>query len=188
MMLAPVRTVAPAAPVVTLDAVKQHLRVDFSDDDTIIQALIDAAVDHLDGWTGILGRALVNQTWRQDFCRFSNCMRLPLTPFGSVVSVTYFDGSNLEKTLDDTIYVVLSDARGPYLTLKPDQSCPGTFGRDDAVRVTFVAGFGADGSTVPAALQTAIIVLVKMNYDASSRDILETVFDALVTPYRRVGV
>jgi uncharacterized phiE125 gp8 family phage protein len=54
----------PAADVLSRDEVKQHLRVDFSDDDALIDGFIAAAVNQLDpaagGW---LGRSLRPQTW-----------------------------------------------------------------------------------------------------------------------------
>jgi len=186
-MHAPVRTVAPAEKVVTLGAVKQHLRVDFADDDALIEALIQAAIDHLDGWGGILGRALVNQTWRQDFGGFYACekLRLPLVPVTEAPTVTYYDSNNAQQTLSDTHWQVLTDALGPYVALKPDQSWPSSYSRADAVSVTFVAGYGAAGADVPVALQVAIMTHVKMNYDPESRETLQPMFDALVGPYRR---
>jgi len=36
-------TVAPSATIVTLQAAKDYLRVDYSEDDTLIQSLIDTA-------------------------------------------------------------------------------------------------------------------------------------------------
>lgn len=186
-MLAPVRTAAPAQPVVTLDAVKQHLRVDFNDDDTVIMALIQAAIDHLDGWSGILGRALVNQTWRQDFGGFYACekLRLPLVPVTAAPTVKYFDGENAEQTLPDTYWQVLTDELGPYVALKPGQAWPTVYSRPDAVSVTFVAGYGAAGADVPSALQVAIMTHVKMSYDPASRETLQPLFDSLTGHYIR---
>lgn len=78
-MLAPVRVTPPAEPPVSLEEAKAHLRVDFGDDDLYVAGLIEAATAHLDGWSGILGRALVTQTWRQDLCGFprDGVIRLP---------------------------------------------------------------------------------------------------------------
>lgn len=189
-MLAPVRTVAPANPVVTLEAAKLHLRVDHSDDDGVITALVGAATDHLDGWGGILGRALVNQTWRQDFGGFYACekLRLPLVPVIAAPTVAYFDDDNVSQTLSDTVWQVLTDALGPYVALKPGQSWPTVYSRPDAVSVTFVAGYGAEGTYVPEALRVAVLTHVKMSYDPDSRDVLQPMFDALTNPYRRISI
>jgi len=185
-MLAPVRTIPPAAPVVTLEAAKQHLRADFDDDDVIIQALIDAAVDHLDGYGGILGRALINQTWRQDFGGFScKPLRLPLVPVLSDPTVAYFDQNNVQQPLASSHWQMLTDSGGPYVALKPDQSWPSSYSRADAVSVTFVAGYGASTDDVPPALKVAVLTHVKMHYDPASRETVQPLFDVLVRPYVR---
>lgn len=53
----------PVDTPLILDDVKAHLRVLSTDEDTLIQALMDTAFDMLDGRDGILGRALITQTW-----------------------------------------------------------------------------------------------------------------------------
>lgn len=199
-MLAPVRTAPPVAAPVGLVEMKSHLRVierdgdgvalPFEDDD-LIKAYIAAAVDHLDGWAGILGRALVTQTWRQDYAGFG-CLRLALGPVASVASVTYFDAANETQTLPPETYVKLTDARGAYLSLAPNATWPGTFGRPDAVSVTYVAGQPA--ADVPAPIKTAIMLLVGnwyANREASTETamtVLPMGVQALLAPYRRVGV
>src|SRR5690606_12599307 len=100
VMLAPVRTVAPATMPVSLAEAKAHLRVDHDDQDDLITAQIKAATAYLDGWSGILGRALVTQTWRQDFAGFGDRLPLPLVPVTAIDSVSYFDGDNVHQTLD----------------------------------------------------------------------------------------
>jgi hypothetical protein len=56
--------------------VKLHCRVDFDDDDLLLEALIGAATAHLEK---VLDIAIVTQSWRQDFGNFS-CLRLPKDP------------------------------------------------------------------------------------------------------------
>jgi len=191
-MLAPVRTAAPSEKPVTLAEAKAQCRVDHSDEDTKIAAFIAAATGHLDGYTGILGRALVTQTWRQDFSAFASKLRLPLKPVASITSVTYYDGDNAQQTLSSSVYELLTDAAGPYLALKPDQDWPGTYDRAAAVSVTFVAG--AAVADVPEEIKQAILLMVGHWYEnreavteAKMSD-LPLAVDALLRPYRRVGV
>jgi uncharacterized phiE125 gp8 family phage protein len=191
-MLAPVRTIAPAETPVSLAEAKAHLRVEHSDDDALITGLIAAATDHLDGWSGVLGRCLVTQTWRQDFAGFADCLRLPLGPVASITSVTYLDGDNAEQTLPDTDYQLLTDALGALVALAPGRSWPATCARPDAVSVTFVAGSAADD--VPPALKVAIMLLVGHWYerreaiDGNTLAELPFSVSALIAPYRRIGV
>jgi len=66
-MAEPVLVTPPADPVVSLSDLKDHLRIDADDENDLIKALEQAAVAHLDGWSGILGRAIMPQEWSQDF-------------------------------------------------------------------------------------------------------------------------
>jgi uncharacterized phiE125 gp8 family phage protein len=191
-MLAPVRTVAPTEDPITLAEAKAHVRVDHNDDDSLITALIAAATNHLDGYTGILGRALITQTWRQDFAAFAPKIRLALRPVASVASVTYFDGDNTSQTLSASIYGLFEDGAGPYIALDPDQTWPGSYRRVDGVSVTYVAGEAA--AAVPKGIKQAILLLVGHWY-ANREAVAEAQMHAvpmaaaaLIHPYRRIGV
>lgn len=195
-MLAPVLVTPPSETPVSLAEAKAHCRVDHDDDDTLIESLIAAASGHLDGWSGILGRALVTQTWRRDFGSFADKLRLPLAPAASIGSITYYDGDNAQQTLSTDVYRLFTDARGPYVALKPDQSWPGTYGRDDAVSVTFAAGYGA-AAAVPAPLKSAILLLVGAWYENREQTVIgvsvselpqSVAVNALIAPYRRISL
>jgi uncharacterized phiE125 gp8 family phage protein len=170
-VLVPVRTAAPAQAPITLDQAKQHLRVLHDDEDEYIADLIEAATDYLDGYSGVLGKALITQTWRQDFdsfwdgCSYSSALRLPLGPVQSVSSVTYYDAANSLQTLSASVYELLTDGLGPYVALVAGQSWPAIYGRAGAVRVTWVAGYGATPEAVPARIRTLIKLLVGHWYE-----------------------
>jgi uncharacterized phiE125 gp8 family phage protein len=192
-MLAPVRTVAPAGAPVLLADMKLHLRVDGTDEDALIQAYIDAATAHLDGYTGIAGRALVTQTWRQDFRGFGACLRLPVGPVASISSVTYYDSSNVQQTLADTVYDRFTDALGSFVALKPGQVWPSACARQDAVSVIFIAGTAA--TDVPAPLKVAIMLIAANWYENREAVNVGNITSelplgaaALIAPYRRVGI
>lgn len=59
-----IRVTPPAAAIVSLPEVKAHLRVDHAHEDTLIQAYLDAATSWIDGFDGVLGRCVLEQTWR----------------------------------------------------------------------------------------------------------------------------
>lgn len=66
--MTPRRTEGPSQPVVTVDEMKAHLRMEEDDaDDLLVQSLIDAAVAHFEGYRGVLGRAIMPQTWAVDY-------------------------------------------------------------------------------------------------------------------------
>jgi uncharacterized phiE125 gp8 family phage protein len=193
-MLAPVRTVAPETDPVTWPEADVHLRLDGdTTEQAFVESLIAAAAAHLDGWSGVLGRALVTQSWRQDFAGFG-CLRLPLAPVSSITSVTYYDGDNAQQTLATSVYQLLTDARGPLVDLKPDQDWPATYTRPEAVSVTYVAGYGA-AADVPAAIRAAILLLVGHWYENREASVvgvsvaeLPLAVDRLLNPYRRIGL
>ena len=201
----PVLVTPPAMTPVSLAEAKVQLAVDGNERDVMITGFIAAAVDHLDGWTGILGRALVEQTWRQDFDGFSRCLRLPLAPVISITSVTWRDEAGQLSTVSSDDYTLLCDELGPYVEFKSDYSMPGDLNETKPVSVTYLAGYATtpeipeDGETpavpafsnVPAAIKAAILIHVRLMHDAyrlgkDAGPIPTAAIDALVAPYRRV--
>lgn len=87
---------APASPVVSLADLKAHLRVDHNDEDGLIQSLEAAAVAYLDGYGGILGRAIKQQVWRWQVQAWG-VYDLPL-PDVSAVAVSYVSGGEMPAT------------------------------------------------------------------------------------------
>lgn len=159
-MLKPVRTVAPSAPLISLNDAKLHLRVDHSDDDTLIGNLVSAASSHLDGYSGVLGRALITQTWKIEADGFSDPFRLPVGNFLGVTSVKYYDANNAQQTLATSVYAALTDHLGPFICLKPSQVWPAIYTRRDAVEVIWTAGYGPTANDVPAGIRHAALLLI----------------------------
>lgn len=189
----PVIVTPPTDPIITPAVAKAHLRVDHSSEDDLITSLVAAAVGYLDGPTGILGRALATQTWRQDFEEWDD-LYLPLLPVQSVSSVKYYDVDNVLRTLDTSVYTTTTEAAGLEIDLKFGQTWPITYQREDAIQVQFVAGYGA-ASAVPAAIKSAILLLVGHWYFNREAVVIGTTptelpmaVSALLAPYRRIGV
>jgi len=195
MQLSPVLVLAPASGPITLGQVKSQSNIEDDEQDAGIELMIDAAIALLDGYTGTLRRALIEQTWQQDFGAFPACaLRLPLGDLISVSSVTYYDNNNAQQTLATSVYAAFSDPQGPFLKLKPDQSWPSTYTRDDAVRVTWKAGYGDAAEDVPADIRHAMLMLVGHWYENREAVIvgeipapLQLAFDALTRRHSRVG-
>lgn len=194
--LAPSLVTAPSADLIDVTAAKEHLRVDHSDDDDLIAGLIAAATAHLDGWGGTLGRCLINQTWRETFRCFPPCdrLRVRLAPVGSVTSITYRDAADVEQTLSTAAYAgPFTDALGAYVRLRNDAVWPSTYDRDDAVSITYVAGYGAAPSDVPQGIRHAVLLLVGHWYAnrepvniGNIASALPFAVDALLASHRRI--
>ncbi|MEA3042976.1 MAG: hypothetical protein QOH47_814 [Sphingomonadales bacterium] len=194
--LLPVRTVAPAESLLSTGDAKTHLRVDDSDNDAYIAALVAAAEGHLDGFAGVIGRALVTQTWSRKFNAFpcGPVLRLPLGPLQSVSSVTYYDTAGTSQTFASTNYRAVTDAIGPCVVLDDGSTWPNLDIRPDAVTITWVCGYGAAGA-VPAPIIHAAKLIVGHLYGNREATIVGTIVndlpmavDALIAPYRAVGI
>lgn len=161
-MFRPVQTIKPAAEFLTLEETKVHLHVeaDATGEDNLILNLITAVVAHLDGYSGILGRCLVNQTWRQDYSAFASTLRLPF-PNVSSVTLKYYDSTNVLQTVSSTNYERLEDERGSFVGLLGTYTTPTTYAyRQDPVQVTMVAGYGDDPDDVPGAIKSAALLTI----------------------------
>lgn len=194
-MYRPVLVTAPTATPVSIDEVKAHVgAADFSDDDAMLTALIAAAVSHLDGWTGILGRCLMPQTWRQDYDDFRSCMRLPLFPVASITTLKYTDTNGAEQTIAGANYTLKNDDRGAYLEFVNTYSFPSLNAESSAVRIAYVAGY-ADAASVPGAIRAAILLLIGHWYanreavavGPNAPVVLPMAVDALLAPFRRIS-
>jgi len=194
-MYRPVQTQAPATKPVTLTEVKAHLDVSYSNKDAQIEAYIAAATAHLDGWTGILGRCLCEQTWRQDFDRFNRVLRLPLAPVIDVDSVAYEDVAGATQTIDEANYELLIDDLGPYVKFLDSFAFPQIHDERPAVHVTYLAGYPTvDGVwSGPADIKHAILLLVRHWFDNPSAvnvgnivQVMPMAVDALLAKHRRI--
>ena len=139
---------------------KAHLRVEDTDEDDLIDALIIAAHEKLDGWNGDLGTALITQTWRISFDQFPGGRTFHL-PFGPIQTVTlnYYDGDNADQTF--TAFSVHEDDVSPFVYLDEAQdSWPATSIRPDAVRFTVEAGYGDNPDDVPQPIRQAMLLMI----------------------------
>lgn len=191
-MYRPVLVAPPVIKPVTLAEVKEGLDIGYVEKDALINGLIDAATTYLDGWTGILGRCLCEQTWRQDFNDFRSCLRLPLFPVISIESVNYTDTAGAEQTVAAENYSLRNDDLGAYIEFISTFSFPSLNAAGAAVSVEYVVGYAdtpavdaveadpeADPpieaveavprlSNVPAAIKQAIMLLVRQWFDTPS--------------------
>lgn len=188
-------TAAPPGTLVTLAEAKAHCRVDDADSDALLNSLIAAAESYLDGYSGVLGRALLKQTWEQKLAEFATRMSLKVGIASAIVSVHYFDAANADQTLSPTVYQMLTDEIGSYLTLAAGQSWPATYAREDAVTIQWEAGYGAAAANVPQAIRQAMLLLIGHWHENREAVVIgETAIElpmavtALLAPFRRVGV
>jgi uncharacterized phiE125 gp8 family phage protein len=167
---------AAATEPVTRDEAKSHLRVTTSADDTVIDGFIIAAREYLEAQTK---RQLITATWELSLDQFPakrpdayapqgwryGTLEIPLAPVTTVNYVKYIDVDGVLQTLDVAEYQTsfrreparVAPARFKVWPVTDPQSL-------DAVRVSFVAGFG-NMAAVPEKYKIAIKMLVGHLYE-----------------------
>lgn len=184
------RTVAPTVGIITAADLKAHLRFDDTSEDALLAAYALAASQWLDGSSGILGRALINQTYQLSLPAFCDYVVLPFPPFSSLNAIQYVDDANTLQTASASLYITVEDTAGAAIALKDGQSWPSAFERPDAVRITFVAGYGSAGSDVPEAIRVAARMIgagmfgQRGDEGAPDWGKLDFAVTALLSPYR----
>jgi uncharacterized phiE125 gp8 family phage protein len=207
----------PAAEPVTLDEVKAQARVDTDVDDALLAGLVTAARLWAEQYTG---RAFINQTWQMwldiwpsifelwwDGMRQGpvtgldavNFISLPRPPLVSVTSVTYYDNLDNATVWDPSNYFVDTVREPGRLALRMGSVWPAPTRLTNGIGIEYVAGYGADGDSVPGTIKLAIRQLISHWYEhrgeaataASTRGTVITpmtpvplVIQALLDPYR----
>ena len=156
---------APALePFLTADA-KSHLRVDLSDDDTLIDNLILAARNRLEVDTG---RALITQTWDMFMDKFpdnNGAIQVPKPPLQSVTSLKYIDTDGVEQTWDSSNYRVDTDSEPGRITPAYNVSWPTPRSVTNAVTIRYICGYGDATTDIERALLQAMLMLIGHWYE-----------------------
>lgn len=144
----------------TLDAAKEHLRVDEGHEDAMIQQLVRAAYEAVCVATG---RRLATEVWtwqtsRRDIAR-DRSRQLPVAPLSRIDSITYVDASGDAQTLASDRYRLIADPERPAVTMMEGDWWPDASRREDAYTVAMTTA-----DTCPEPLVTAMKMLVGHYY------------------------
>lgn len=150
-MLLSLVTAASSLPVALAD-VKEHVRVDHTDEDALISAYLEAACVAV---AEMSGRVLAAETWRLSIPGASGDLRLPKSPVQSVASITYYDMDGIEQSANVADFYLFADEDRAILRPKDGKAWPSVQAREDALSVDFVAGYSA----LPGNLRQAVLML-----------------------------
>lgn len=180
----------PGIEPVTLAAAKAHLRVEITDDDNLIGALITAARVLVEIATR---RVLITQRWRLTYDRWppDGLVELRMTPIQSADAVMTYDAQGNAISLNPAAYQVdLASVPArllltvPIETVQPGRQLAG-------IEIDVTAGYGLSGLQVPQPLLLAMMMLVARWYETRDGTSVGTVpasiqqgFEALIAPYR----
>lgn len=167
---------APIAEPVSVATAKAFLRVDSSDDDTLITLLIKAAREKGEE---LARRAFITQTWEMvlDDWPDSNQLKLYRPPLQSVTSVKYFDDDNVEHTWTDYVADIRNEPGVIIFNSLPSDSLL----ESGAITVRYVAGYGNADTNVPERIKTTIMALAAYWYEnRQSQDVPADIRDAFI--------
>jgi uncharacterized phiE125 gp8 family phage protein len=166
------KTVAAATDAITTAEAKTHMRIDAADDDTYIAALIAAATNYAETYTG---RQFVTATYQlcRD-CFINNGMFLGRSPAASVTSITYYDSSNEQQTLSTDVYELDSTVSPGRVVLKYSEDFPSITSRHNGIVITYTAGYG-DADSVPEGIKAALKFMVAHWYENREPVVLGTI-------------
>ena len=173
----------PAAQPVTLDALREHLRIVETDEDAYLADLLAAACAHVEQASG---RRLVTQTWRRYVGTLppGRAVDLRLGPVQRIEAVTLYDaeGSPSQATpdewrlIDERLHLARVDAA-------------------NGIEIDVVCGYGDAPDDVPAPLVRAILMLAAHWHEfrgaVAPKDqpvSMPPGFAELVRPFRRIGL
>lgn len=204
------RTVAPTINPISLEEAKRQLREEDTEYDTEIGELVDIATQHMDGPYGVLGRAIVTQTWqvKTDFPARSGvngAIPIKLGHLQSVESITYRDANDEVQTLASSAYGVITGERGCIYPVGGLAWPETANNRVEPVTITVVVGYPDDGTSpltdaairanIPAGIRQALKLHVSHMFEI--RDIVAMgggsvaevpmSYDSLIAPHRIVG-
>jgi len=168
----------PDEEPVTLEELKDHMRITEVDDDKVLAGMIVAARQGAEKYTK---RSLVEQTWKMKMDSFPygnrgpwfegvvqgpvssarNCRQIliPIPPLKSVTHIKTYSNTDVETTFDSDNYQV-STYNGLYakpgkITLRDGVVWP-TFERNaDGIEIQFISGYG-EPDDVPELIKLAI--------------------------------
>ncbi|TMV07312.1 head-tail connector protein [Arenibacterium halophilum] len=158
-----VQTLVPPAAAVfdASDAIlRQFLRLAPEDtgEDALIDEMIASATDQVETY---IRRRLITQTVRITGDGFGpGAIALPIDPVQNVASVVYVDGAGEDQTLEPARYRLVRSEVPVELHPAYGESWPVPRPDRDCVRIDVVAGYGDEGTDVPAAIRAALRLLV----------------------------
>lgn len=185
-------TTPPAQEPVTLAEAKQHLKIETALEDDLINRLITTARQHVEKH---IDKVLIEQPWLVYFDDWpgSGEIKLPVAPITAIIDLRTYSDDDIAIIIDPSHYYVdMAGApqklvlRGSRIWLKPGRIANG-------IEIEVTAGYGPTAASVPAPLQTAMLLLIAHWYEnrtpdchAVGVDPIATKLQCLLGPFKRV--
>lgn len=196
-------TTEPTAEPLSLQEVKEYLRVDDATDERVVQPLIIAARQFAESH---MNRALMQQTitlyldttietenplWEgmrtaPDINYYKNYVVLPKSPVQSVTSVKTYNDSDTATTMAASKYYVDTSREPARIVLRTGETFPTALRVANAIEVIYVAGY-ASAYAVPEPIRMGMLQHIAYMYEHRG-DMYEaqgapTLMKSLYAPY-----
>lgn len=192
----------PATEPISLEEMMNFSRIATDADVITMEAMITTARQEAEK---ITRRQLITATWELRLDRFpggsqfgpryiqagppnelipgrgeADTIYLPMPPLQSVTTLKYLDSANVEQTLtENTDYLVDTYSEPARITPAYGEVWPTIYPVIHAVRIRFVAGYGANDTDVPESIRQWIKVCAGNLYENRELDIVSNTTQAL---------
>lgn len=185
-------TITSSIEVLNLTTVKNHLRVEHSDDDTLISGYTESVIDYLESITGrVIGQKVVTQ-YLNDFPLSDNPIILETNYLSGLTIQYYTDVTSSASTFSSNDYRIIT--LGSYTQVQPNNNWVTTDDKEGSVVLTYTAGYYTTND-IPKAIKQAALLLIGHYYEhrenviiGSITSTLDFTIDALITPHKYFSV
>lgn len=175
-------TTAPAIEPLTTAEVKLHLRIDHSEEDALIDRLIQTARQQCED---VSRRAFITRTLTAKLDCWPDCtFELPFPPLLAVTSIKYTDISAVQTTFSASNYIVDAHSEPGRIGLKWSSYWPSvTLQAINGIEIIYTAGYGAAATDVPDRYKAAILLLVAHLYENREAAVVGQGFSSQALPF-----
>jgi len=181
----------PLVRPVTLDQIKQHIRIDNDTEDALLLNYCDAATDYIEA---NISKFLIKRVVRQfvDQMPEKHEILLNAEPVSAVSAVRIYDGEGNPQEILSSAYRFYQYESPPRLQF---DSSLRSFSHCNGIEIDMVAGFGESGADLPQSITRALLVLIAHWYEYRGTNAPGEAFgtipeglDKLLAPVRRVSL
>ena len=160
-----IQSTAPTSYPVSRNEMKTYLRIEHSDENSLIDSLIYTATVLCEKR---IHRSLITQSWTLYYDNFpaKDYMGLYNGEIQTIDSVKYYDTADTVATLAATEYYLVDEDMKGKVTLKYNKFWPTTTLRPrQGVEIIYTAGYGDDSTDIPESIRQGIMNMVAHLYE-----------------------
>lgn len=168
----------PLIEPLDLDEVKNYLKIENTEDDSLISSLIVTVRQSAENF---LKLSLINQSWATLFDNYlPQTVSLLKAPVQAISSVVLYDKQGVSITIDSSQYS-LNSARNKIIFDSSHISYKS--------EIIYVSGFGANKEDIPSPIKQAMLMHIASIYDnRAGGDTIPDYAKSLYSPFRSINL